>query len=45
MNKNSSNNEMKITGTVSQAQSDMSKGYANGFVGMIVSGLIRRLHQ
>jgi len=39
MNKNSSNNEMKITDTISQAQSDISKGYADGSVGMIVSGL------
>lgn len=40
MNKNSTNNQINITHTISQDQSDMSKGYADGSVSMIVSGFI-----
>jgi hypothetical protein len=40
MSKNSSNNQINRTNTISQAQSDISKGYADGSVGMIISGLI-----
>lgn len=40
MNKNSLPNQINSIDTISQAQADMSKGYANGAAGMIVSGLI-----
>ncbi|GAA3991352.1 DUF7010 family protein [Hymenobacter antarcticus] len=40
MTKNSSSDQINKTDTVSQAQTDMCKGYANGSVGIIVSGLI-----
>jgi len=40
MNKNSSNSQINGTDTISQAQTDMCKGYANGSVGIIISGLI-----
>lgn len=40
MNKNSSNNQVNKTDTISRAQTDMCKGYANGSIGIIISGLI-----
>ncbi len=40
MNKSLSNNETIRIDNISQAQSDMRKGYANGSIGMIVSGLV-----
>lgn len=40
MSKNSLPNQINSIDTISQAQADMSKGYANGAGGMIVSGLI-----
>lgn len=40
MTKNSSNDQINKTDTISQAQTDMRKGYANGSVGIIVSGIV-----
>jgi hypothetical protein len=40
MTKKSSNNPINMTDTFKQAQTDMRKGYANGSIGIIVSGLI-----
>lgn len=40
MNKNSSNSQINRTNTIDQAQTDMCKGYANGSIGIIISGLI-----
>ncbi|MGV8963116.1 MAG: DUF7010 family protein [Candidatus Saccharimonadaceae bacterium] len=40
MVENLSNDEINKIDKINQAQSDMSKGYADGSVGMIVSGLI-----
>ncbi|MEO5944997.1 MAG: hypothetical protein ABIP30_12960, partial [Ferruginibacter sp.] len=40
MSKNSLPNQINSIDTISQAQADMSRGYANGAPGMIVSGLI-----
>jgi hypothetical protein len=40
MNESSSNDPMNKTSTFILAQTDMCKGYANGSIGIIVSGLI-----
>lgn len=40
MTEKSSNNPINMTDTFKQAQTDMRKGYANGSIGIIVSGLI-----
>src|SRR6187431_2091525 len=40
MDKNSSNSQDSEIATINQAQTDMRKGYANGSVGIIISGLI-----
>lgn len=40
MNKNSSNTKVNEIATINQAQTDMCRGYANGSVGIIISGLI-----
>lgn len=40
MKKTSSNNQINRIDTIGQAQSDMREGYADGSIGMIVSGLI-----
>jgi len=40
MNKSSTNDQENRTNTISLAQADMCKAYANGSVGIIVSGLI-----
>ena len=40
MNKISTNNEVNRMDTLSQAQEDMSTSYANGSIGIIISGLI-----
>lgn len=39
MKNNSTNNQVNKIGTTIQAQADMCKGYANGSVGIVVSGL------
>lgn len=40
MNKNSSNTQVDEITTINQAQTDMCRGYANGSVGIIISGLV-----
>lgn len=40
MAEKSSNDPINTTNTLAQAQTDMCKGYANGSIGIIVSGLI-----
>ena len=40
MNKHFSNSAINVTDTLSQAQTDMCKGYTNGSIGIIISGLI-----
>ena len=40
MAEKSSNDTINTTNTLAQAQTDMCKGYANGSIGIIVSGLI-----
>ena len=40
MNKIATNKQVNRTDTLSQAQEDMSTGYANGSIGIIISGLI-----
>jgi uncharacterized integral membrane protein len=40
MNKASTSNQTNSTDLISHAQSDMNEGYANGAVGMLVSGLM-----
>lgn len=40
MDKNSSNTPVNEIATINQAQTDMCRGYANGSVGIIVSGLV-----
>lgn len=40
MTENPSNNPINKTGTFKEAQADMCKGYANGSIGIIVSGLV-----
>ncbi|MEO6316519.1 MAG: hypothetical protein ABIU63_15070 [Chitinophagaceae bacterium] len=40
MNNDSSNSQMNGTSTISEAQTDMCKGYANGSIGIIISGVM-----
>ncbi|MEO5911717.1 MAG: hypothetical protein ABIP95_12565 [Pelobium sp.] len=40
MDKNLSNSKINQTDTINQAQTDMCKGYADGAIGIIISGLI-----
>lgn len=40
MDKNSSNTPVNEIATINQAQTDMCRGYANGSVGIIISGLV-----
>lgn len=40
MNKNSSDSQINVIDTIALSQTDMCKGYANGSIGIIISGLI-----